>query len=205
MALLPIPPQQLQLMMLAQQEEDAVALIALLHGRRRPRRYWVRPWISRRLEYGQYHTLMVELEREHHGDFTNYLRMDPAMFHELLQRLTPRLQKQDTRWRQALQPGLKLAISLRFLASGETYHSLSYAFRVPHNTISGFVKEVMQAIVDEYGAKVVCTPSNPDEWRELSAKFGNRWNFHHACGALDGKHIAIKAPSNSGTVYHNYN
>ena len=35
---------------------------------------------------------MAELEREHRGDFTNYLCMDPAMFHELLQRLTPRLE-----------------------------------------------------------------------------------------------------------------
>jgi len=156
------------------------------------------------MEFGHYHNLMAELEREHHGDFINYLRMDPAMFHELLQRLTPRLTKKDTKWRPALQPGLKLAITLRFLASGATYHSLSFSFRVPHNTISLFVTEVLQAIVDEYGEEVVTVPENADAWRELSDKFGNRWNFHHACGALDGKHIAIKAPPKSGTVYHNY-
>ena len=67
--------------------------------------------------------MMAEMEREHHGDFINYLCMDPAIFHELL--LTPRLTKQDTKWRPALQPDLKLAITLRFLASGATYHSLS--------------------------------------------------------------------------------
>ena len=88
---------------------------------------------------------MAELERESHGDLTNYMRMEPAMFHELLERLSPRLTMQDTKWRRALQPGLKLAITLRFLASGDSYHSLSYAFRVPHNTISKFVKEVCVA------------------------------------------------------------
>lgn len=30
------------------------------------------------------------------------------------------------------------------------------------------------------------------------------WNFHYACGALDGKHITILAPTNHETVYHNY-
>ena len=32
--------------------------------RRRARRYWVRPWITRRLEYGMYATLMKELEEQ---------------------------------------------------------------------------------------------------------------------------------------------
>ena len=121
-----------------------------------------------------YDNLMVEPEREHHGDFTNYLRMYPAMFHELLLRMTPRLEKKDSKWQKALQPGLKLAITFRFLASGDTYHSLSYAFRVPHNTISLFMTDVLQAIVDKYDDEVVSLPSTPDEWRELSEKFGTQ-------------------------------
>ena len=95
MALLAIPHDELQLMaqMLQQQEDGALLLLLLQHRRRlrRPRRFGVQPWIDQRLELGQYHNLMVELEREHHGDFTNYLRMDPAMYHELLQRMTQRL------------------------------------------------------------------------------------------------------------------
>ena len=70
--------------------------------------------------------------------------------------------------------------------------------------ISTFVTEVLQAIVDEYGDEVMSVPDNPDAWRELSDKFSTRWNFHNACGAIDGKYIAIKVPVNSGTVYHNY-
>ena len=97
-----------------------------------------------------------------------------------------------------MQPGLTLAITLRFLASDDTYHSLSYALKVPHYTISLFVTEVLQATVDEYGEEVVAVPENPDGWRELSEKFGTCWNFYHTCGALDGKHIAIKAPAHSG-------
>ena len=142
---------QLMADILWQQKEDGAVLPLLLQQRRRwrrPRHFWVRTWIGRRLDFGQYHNVMTELEWEHNGDFTNYMRMDRAMFHELLQRLSLRLMKKNTNCWAALQPGLKLAITLRFLAIGATYHSLSFTFRVPHNTISLFVSEVLQAIVD---------------------------------------------------------
>ena len=61
--------------------------------------------------------------------------------------------------------------------------------------------DILQAIVGEYGDEVVPIPTMPDDWCDLSDKFGSRLIFHHACGALDGKHIATK---NSGSVYHNY-
>ncbi|XP_068215379.1 uncharacterized protein [Palaemon carinicauda] len=47
-------------------------------------------------------------------------------------------------------------------------------------------------------------PDNPDEWRTMAERFGRKWNFHHACGAIDGKHIAIKEPHKSESLYHNY-
>lgn len=60
---------------------------------------------------------MAELERESQGDFKNFLRMEPAAFHELVQRVTPSLIKQDTRFRRPLERGLRLVITLRHLAS----------------------------------------------------------------------------------------
>ena len=49
----------------------------------------LRPWIARRPQLGDYENLMAELEKQSHGDFVAYLRMEPAMFHEIVQRLTP--------------------------------------------------------------------------------------------------------------------
>jgi hypothetical protein len=132
------------------------------------------------------------------------MRMQPQLFLEIVDRLTPRLTKATTNWRQPLEPGLKVAVTLRFMATGNSFHSLAFEFRVAHNTISLFVRDVVLAITAEYGDEVVTTPTTPDGWRQVSNHFGNRWNFWHACGALDGKHIAIKAPAVSGTLYHNY-
>ena len=46
--------------------------------------------------------------------------------------------------------------------------------------------------------------STPQEWRERSQHFGHRWNLHHAVGALNGKHVAIRCPRQSESTYYNY-
>jgi len=106
--------------------------------------------------------------------------------------------------RPPLSSGIKLAITLRFLATGNSYRSLAFDFRVAHNTISLFVPEVCRAITEEYQDEVFSTPSTPDEWREVADAFRDRWNYPHCCGAIDGKHVAIIKPSKSGTLYFNY-
>lgn len=108
------------------------------------------------------------------------------------------------RKRTPLPAGLKLAITLRFLATGISYHGLQYDFRVAHNTISLFVPEVCTAIYEELKDEVVVTPSTPEQWRTVADRFSSRWNYHHCCGAIDGKHIAIRKPHKSGSLYYNY-
>ena len=115
-----IPPRRLldilnlriQLQVLQQRHMVVQALLLRRQQRqgRSKRRWWVKPWIERRILFGQYETLMREIERECQGDFLNYLRMPPVMFYELLQRITPRIQKSE-RYRRPLEPGLKLAIN----------------------------------------------------------------------------------------------
>ena len=47
-------------------------------------------------------------------------------------------------------------------------------------------------------------PTDPEDWKKIEEKFGNKWNVAHAVSALDGKHIAIKKPKKSGNEYCNY-
>ncbi|XP_068250352.1 putative nuclease HARBI1 [Palaemon carinicauda] len=159
---------------------------------------------GRRRQFGIYDQLMVELRKEDHASFTNFLRMPPAMFDELLARVGPRIIKQHTFFRDPLEPGMKLALTLRHLASGNKYASMKFGWRVPHNTQSLVVREVCQAIIDEYLDEVLVCPSTPDGWRSIADKFFQRRNFPHTCGALDGKHVACRCPAKSGSQYFNY-
>jgi hypothetical protein len=58
-----------------------------------------------------------------------------AIHDEVLRRVEGRIEK-DTWYRKSLPPSLKLSITLRHLACGDNYPSLSYNFRVAPNTIS---------------------------------------------------------------------
>jgi len=174
--------------------------------RRKKRSVWIRPWLraDQRLQFGHFSRLMEDLRVEDVKSFKNFLRLEPQMFDELVERVGPRIWRQDTTYRKALTPGLKMAITLRYLASGDSYMSLMYNFRVPINTISIFVPEVCEAIQNEYAKDVIQCPSTPAEWRNISARFASRWNFQNCVGALDGKHIALACPAKSGSIYYNY-
>ncbi len=77
------------------------------------------------------------------------------MFHELLERLGLMITKRDTWYHKSLHPGLRLAITLHFLTTGDKYHPLMYGFRVANNTISLIVRDMCQAIIDIYKDEVV--------------------------------------------------
>ena len=66
---------------------------------------------------------MKELEQDPEH-YKNYMQMDLSTFEELATKLEPLLKKCDTQMRNAISPQEQLAVTLRFLATGETYTSL---------------------------------------------------------------------------------
>ena len=175
-------------------------------ARGRARTCWVRDWLSHgeRQAHSHYYSLMDNLRVNDPSSFRNFTRLEPALFDEVLGRIGPRITRQDTRYRDSLAPGLKLAVTLRHLATGNSYVDLAYSFRVSNNSISVFVPQVCQAILDEFLEEAVPIPTTQEDWRRISEEFRRRWNVPHACGALDGKHVAIKRPAHTGSQYYNY-
>ncbi|XP_052814130.1 uncharacterized protein LOC128241217 [Mya arenaria] len=159
---------------------------------------------SRGLQYGQYNTLIQELRYDDASSFKRYLRITPTMFDDILQRLTPHSQKKDTRFLYALPAGIKLAITLRYMASGDTYASLAYDYGVAAGSVCHFVPEVYAALLKEYKDDVLTIPNTPDAWLKVATQRERWWNMPHTLGALDGKHVKIKKPPGSGSLYHNY-
>jgi hypothetical protein len=84
----------------------------------RRRLCWVKPWLLRRHHLGAYDGLMVELANEDIPGYVAFQRMAPDLFGELLAKVGPLIQKQDTIMRQSISPGARLAITLRYLATG---------------------------------------------------------------------------------------
>ena len=98
-------------------------LVALLQRRkrrhiRRNRPIWTREWILNRESHGAYNQLLKELQLLDTSSYKNFVRMDAATFEELLCMVAPKITYKDTVMRQAVSPGERLAVTLRFLATG---------------------------------------------------------------------------------------
>ena len=171
---------------------------------RRPRAQWARQWLLRRELYGDYENLLWELHREDHKGFKTFIRITPAFFEQMIAKITPAVRKQETRLRKPIPVGLKLAVTLRFLATGNTYTSLGFSFRTSTSAISLFVPVVCKALIAAYKEDYLKCPTTPAEWNEVARTFATRWNYYNCGGALDGKHIAIRKPNLAGTQYFNY-
>lgn len=172
--------------------------------KKKQRSVWVRPYLLRRPKLGYYENLMMELEKENPVLYKNFMRLDAAMFHDIVNQVTPYIKKKATNCRKPLEPGLKVAVTLRFLATGESFKSLGYQFRVAPNTISCFVPQVCRAIVMAYGDSELRMPDSVEDWKKVGYGFEKRWNFPHVLGAIDGKHIRVRNPPRSGSKYYNY-
>ncbi|KAJ4946970.1 hypothetical protein JOQ06_009013 [Pogonophryne albipinna] len=98
---------------------------------------------------------------------------------------------------------LSLSICLRYLATGDSFRKISNSFRVGVSTVSNVIPDVATAIWDCLVEEIMAVPST-EEWRSIAEKFEERWNFPLCCGALDGKHVVLKAPENTGSQFFNY-
>ena len=164
----------------------------------------VRSWLQRREEKGCYHNLFKELLLEGTESFREFVRMDRRHFQFPVKKLWNHLHKTDTKMRKSITPDKKVSLFLRYLATGESFRSLEFIYRVRRRSISRIVMEVANAVITEMQKTYLKTPSNENEWIEISEKFFQRWNFPNLIGAIDGKHIVLEQPKQSGSHYRNY-
>jgi len=78
-----------------------------------------------------------------------------------------------------IMPEERLALTLRFLATGESFQSLHFQFRIALNAISYIIRGCCNALVDKLVPKFLKLPSSE-------------------------KHVTIKKPANCGSYYYNY-
>ena len=79
--------------------------------------------------------------------FKNVTRMSRANFYSILKIIEPQIVKQNTRFREAVPTKIKLLITLN-LATGDSFSSLMYLFKVSKAFISTMLPTVLKAIIN---------------------------------------------------------
>ena len=136
--------------------------------------------------------------------YARYTRMSPDRFDHLLGLVEPLITKQTTNFRAPISAGERLSFTLRFLATGESQQSLSFSYRMGKSTVSNIISETCGAIYEVLAEKYLCPPSSPAEWVTIADSFKEQWNLPHVIGSINGKHIRIQCPPDTGTLFHNY-
>ncbi|XP_068122462.1 uncharacterized protein [Hyperolius riggenbachi] len=163
-------------------------------GRRRAprRRWWVHPLLARRQRKGEFQALYRDLRR-HPQKFYSYTLMSIPLFDTLLEMVKDDLRKKDTTFRRAVTPQEQLLITLRYMATGQTYTSLHVTFRIGKSTVAGIVVRTSRIIWTRLRARYMPVPDTK-KWEEIAQGFWTECKFPNCVGALDGKHIRIEKP-----------
>ena len=98
---------------------------------------------------------------------------------------------------------LFLLLFCRFLATGRNFRDFSFTFKLGFTTIIKIVESMVTLLWECLQWIHVKSPTSED-FLKIANDFYNIWNFLNTIDAIDEKHIRLKCPSNSGTMYYNY-
>lgn len=83
------------------------------------RKCWVKPYLARKA-LGCYDNLLREFALEDRENYRRWMRLDEASFLEILDIIRSDIVRKDTIMRAAIPPETRLAITLRYLATGKS-------------------------------------------------------------------------------------
>lgn len=178
---------------------DLYRLFCLLPKKRKK----TRPMISNRNSEGAFKILIQKYLTSEEDEFVQYFRITPRLFYFILNYISSDITTPPSnRVPNPISAEQKLCVTLRFLATGETHASLSYSFRICRSWIGRIIKDVLCAIK----AKLFFVMPSPtrEQFQRNEIEFNERWDFPNCLGCLDGKHVRIRCPCQTGSLYYNY-
>nr|CAH7725731.1 unnamed protein product [Callosobruchus chinensis] len=93
------------------------------------------------------------------GHLKNSTRMTAEDFERLIILVGPKISKMDTKFRKAIPVEDRLAITLRFLATGDFFTSLQYLFKLSKQRISIIIEETCNALIQALKEQIKVTLS----------------------------------------------
>ncbi|XP_049880387.1 uncharacterized protein LOC126376874 [Pectinophora gossypiella] len=170
--------------------------------RQKLRRYWIHPFLLI-MNNGSHFIQKYNALKIDHIKFFDFFRMSISSFEELLDRITPHIAGKYGRGRPPLEPLEMLGLTVRFLASGNTFKDMHLNNYRGKSTIAKTVKIVCGAIWKHLLIENI-PKITTERLTEIAENFDNSANFPNCIGALDGKYIRIWSPKHGGSLFYNY-
>ena len=103
--------------------------------------------------------------------------MSPDRVNHLLSLVEPLIRKSDARFRKSISTSERLALTLRFLAIGDSQQTLTYSFRIGRAAVSKDVTDTCKAIYSALKEKYLSYPNCEDDWLHISEQFEEIWMY----------------------------
>ncbi|KAL3248529.1 hypothetical protein MRX96_056437 [Rhipicephalus microplus] len=179
-----------------------LALLVRRLRRKRNRSLYIRDIFDKRPEYGEYHHLVQDQLRHSDPEYHfKYFRMTKASFDKLLSLVYHRLVHPPTH-RRPISPAERLAVTLRFLATGGSMEDIALSFRMHASTVARILKETLPAIWDCLRPLVLARPSTQ---RCIENAFGilvSRWRVF--LGTVQGAPELLHNMIQAAVCLHNF-
>ncbi|KAL6421162.1 hypothetical protein ACFW04_013965 [Cataglyphis niger] len=123
------------------------------------------------------------------SSFSSLLEMTVLQFERLLELVQEPLTKRSIR--EPLSPEHRLCILCKLLHGN---------FYVSKSTVSKVIRDTCKIIWDKL-SPIYLPRSTMNDFKRYSRDFQELWNMPNYFEAIDGKHIVIQAPYNTGTIF----
>lgn len=124
--------------------------------------------------------------------FIDRFRVSKASFVKLLSLIKSQLTREVTQLRTPLEPAKRLAIALRYYATGAPFAVLADNFGIGVSTLRETVWEVTDLFLSTLPAP--CFPTTKSAILETALIFNRKHTFPDVVGCVDGTHIPIIPP-----------
>ncbi|KAG8182960.1 hypothetical protein JTE90_003337 [Oedothorax gibbosus] len=135
-------------------------------------------------------------------DFKENFRINRTTFDLICEELSAFIGRRRGVCREPLSVGKRVAITLAKLGSSGELRNIAHVFGVSRPTVCVVVNQTCRQIVSKLEGELEF-PSNPAELLEIAESFLGLGGLPGVCGAIDGSHIPIKAPTTNHRDYYN--
>ncbi|CAK1604612.1 unnamed protein product [Parnassius mnemosyne] len=159
---------------LIEEEEEEEFLLLLNRQRNSPRNMF----LQRRSE-GCYETFIKRYLIDYEEKFMGYFRVSREIFIKILMAIKDDISDTQPRTRKrnfAITAQENLFLTLRYLATGESFRSLSFQFQISHNWICRIVPTVLQSICLRLLNVALPEPTEED-FKRIAEEYCFLWNF----------------------------